>query len=434
MSDPASSTSQLLANLFQGCWACGTFNTLGAIGLSLADTMFSKLASGMTILIGLFMALWILWFAAKLFLPFGAPGSSHWNMGASKLFKLLIVLAFLQSSGPFWNYIFTPTLSVGLGIASQLATATDEYEKYYGTVSEVPSSGPNAVNYCDQSPPPPDSRVALSDNAKSAFAALEQMDCPMSQMQSVYGKGILIGVSVMRRMGCNESGFSFLPSQMALLYFATGLILVGFFLFGFLVFPFLLIDVLTRVILVAVTSPIAIAATLFHPTAKIAERSLWSLLHCGLTLMFGAAIAGINKALIAYIMSQIGTSTLTSLTDWTGLTNSLEDACKTKLTIDLTSASFYMLIGTALITIYMMRRASHLASELTGVSGGTGAQAAFASVAGGAAWLTGKVGQELYKRSQDRRKERTRQASDVAGNNQSNRGNQSGKVAGTGSD
>ncbi|GEM_PF-6468531 len=388
-------TSQLYAALFQGCWACGAFNTLGAIGLSFADTAFSQLASGMTILIGLFMALWVLYFAAKLFLPFGAPGSAHWNMGATKLLQLIFVLAFLQTSGPFWNYIFTPILSTGLGLASQLATAADKYETNFGQSSGVPGG----FDYCAAGATPPDTQVSdLSDAAKQGLVALEQMDCPLSRMQSAFGKGIIIGVTTINQMGCEKRGtYDFLPTLSDAVYAMSGIILIAVFLFGFLVFPFLLIDVLARVTLVAAISPVAIAAILFKQTHRIAERSVWSLLQAGITLMFGAAIAGIGKALIAYIFNQMATSTGISLTSWNGVQATLENACSNGFHVNLLTGSFYMLVGTGIITIYMMRRASSLAAELTGISGATGAQAGLASLAGGAGWAAGKLAKEHFR-------------------------------------
>lgn len=396
-SSSTTSTAQLLANLFQGCWACGAFNTVGAIGLSFADTVFSQLASGMTILIGLFMALWVLYFAAKLFLPFGAPGGAHWNMGAAKLMKLLVVLAFLQTSGPFWDYIFTPIMSTGLGLASQLATATDSYETLFGSSSGVPSSS-GVTDYCSGSIPA--TKVTnLSASAQTGLTALEQMDCPLSKMQGQFGKGIMIGVAVMAQMGCSKSWLpNILPSNSALAFLFAGLILIGVYLWGFLIFPFLLIDVLARVILVAAISPLAIASILFKPTARIAERAVWSLMHAGLTLMFGAAISGLGKALIAYILQQMSTGDGPSLGDWTSLQSALENSCSQNFNVDFSTASFYMLVGTAIITIFMMRRAGSLATELTGVAAGhVGAQAGVAAMVGAAAGLVGRGAQMAYR-------------------------------------
>ena len=424
----SNSTSQLFANLFQGCWTCGAFNTVGAIGLSFADQAFTKVSDGLTVLIGLFMALWVLYFAAKLLLPFGPPGAAHWNVGATKLFKLLFVLAFLQSSGPFWNYVFTPVLSTALGLASELATAADDYETKFGTTQSMPGgTGPTAIDYCKSSPP--DTGVTLSDNTNSALAALEQMDCPLSRIQSQYAKGILIGVSVMGQAQCRKSFFNLLPDQNSMAYLAAGLILVLLFGFGYLVFPFLLLDVLMRVILVAITSPLAISSILFKPTEKIASRSLWTLGQSGLTLMFGAAIAGIGKAMMAYILKQMASlPNGPALADWSSLTSALEQSCSTHFQIDFSSAAFYMLCGTAILMIFMMRRASSLASELTGISGSVGANAAGAAILGAAAGAVGKAGQmaahyAITKTAMSR-------ASQVTGNADKGGGNRSDEVSG----
>jgi len=412
----SNATSQLVSGVFQGCWACGAFNTIGAIGLGLADSVFSQLASGMTILIGLFMALWILFFAAKLFLPFGSPGSSHWNMGAAKLLKLIFVLAFLQTSGPFWDYIFTPIMSAGLGLASVLATSTDIYETTFATSGDIPNGG---FDYCKS--PAPDTGVPnLSDTVKQGVTALEQMDCPLSRIQSQFGKGIMIGVATIGEMGCQDQTLlsNLIPTKAAIARLTAGVILIGVFLFGFLMFPFLLIDVLARVILVAAMSPLAIAAILFKPTARIAERAVWSLLQAGITLMFGAAIAGIGKALLAYILQKMSKNGA-QLTDWSSFQSTLENSCSAGFNVDFGTASFYMLVGTAIITIFMMRRASSLAADLTGIAGGTGAQAGFAALAGAAGSAVGQGAKLVFQEQMRRdREKKSNKAAQVTANDE----------------
>lgn len=430
----SSGIGQLFTNLNSGCWACGTFNTLSAIGLSFADQAFTKLSDGLTVLIGLLMALWVLLFAAKLFLPFGAPGSSHWNIGAVKMFKLLVVLAFLQSSGPFWDYIFTPVVSTALGLASELASAADTYEADYGTTESVPqgtgtnSSGGAAIDYCSSVPAV--TQITLSSSTSQALTALEQMDCPLARIESQYAKGIMIGVAVIGQSGCNSSWLSnLLPSSSALAYLIAGCILIILYGFGYLVFPFLLLDVLMRVSLVAITSPLAIASILFKPTEKIAVRSLWALAQCGLTLMFGAAVAGIGKAMMAYILSQLTTlpNGPSSLKDWGNLTSALDQSCSSGFHIDFSSAAFYMLCGTAILMIFMMRRASSLAAEMTGIGGSVGALAAGAAVAGAVAGAAGKAGQMAAHYAVARGA--FKKASQVTGN-PGNRGNRSDEVSG----
>jgi hypothetical protein len=430
-SSSSGSISQLVSNINGGCWGCGTFNTIGAIGLDFADKAFTSLASGLTKLIGLFMALWVLLFAAKLFLPFGSPGSSHWNMGAAKLFKLLFVLAFLQSSGPFWDYIFTPVISTALGLAAQLATVGDSYEGLYGKTESAPQPQGNGTNntivdYCTGTPP--DTKVALSSTTSQALTALEQMDCPLARIESQYAKGIMIGVAVIGQTGCNKSWLSsLLPSSSTLSYLVAGCILIALFGFGYLVFPFLLLDVLMRVALVAITSPLAIASILFKPTEKIAVRSLWSLAQCGLTLMFGAAIAGIGRAMMAYILSQLPNAP-SSLGSWSDLTTALDQSCTSGFHIDFSSAAFYMLCGTAILMIFMMRRATSLAAELTGIAGGVGANAAGAAIAGAVAGAAGRAAQMATNYGVSRAA--FNKASQVTGNGGGGDANRAGEVSG----
>lgn len=386
----ATATANLVNGLFVGCWSCGAINALGAIGFAFADKVYQTLASDMTILVGLGFALWLLQFAARLLLPFGPPpAAGHWNAGAVKLFKCAVVLAFLAGSGPFWDYVFTPIFSVGVGLASSLATSSDSYEQGFGgTISGMPNG---AVDYCNSTPQLPQN-VTLSTAVQPLYNAFTQIDCPLSKMQSEYAKGILVGVSTMGQAICAKSFWSYVTGDRSpAALFLSGLVLVTAFGWGFLVFPVLLIDSIARVILVAATAPIALASILFKPTARIAERSVWSLVNCGFTLIFGAAAAGLGKALIAFVLNSMASQAgAPALNDWSKIAGTLEQSCSADFYVDFSTASFYELLGTAIISTFMMRRAAHLAGELTGVSGNTGIKEAFSS-------MTGSVGKMMDK-------------------------------------
>ena len=383
---------QWLDDLIQGCWACGAFNTVTAIGLSFADQIFGQLASGMTLLIGLGTGLWLLVVAARMLMPFGPEHARHhWNEGAKKLFRLMLVLAFLQGSGPFWTYLFIPLVSAGMGIASQMAQATDGFEAQFGQ-SETPPNG--QTDYCSGSVPLTVS--GLSGNSLAAAQAMTQMDCPLSRIQSQFSKGMLIGAAVMSQGTC----VNILTGSLAqnLVYFVAGLVMIGVFLFGTLVFPFLLVDVVMRVSLVAATAPLLIAASLFKTTAQMSARAGWALMQCALTLMFGAAIAGLGKATMAYILSTLPLAGGQSLGNWNALTAALENPCSAGLSIGFFSAGYYMLIGTGIVVIYMMRRAGSLATEITNVAADhVGAQSGFAFMVGKAAAGAGGAAQNAYR-------------------------------------
>jgi len=375
-------SSKLVSSAIRGCWACGVFNLITTIGLSFADSAFATVASGMTLLVGLFMALWLLGFAAKLFLPFSPPGSEHWNHGAAKLFKLLFVLAFLQTSGPFWDYIFIPLMSAGMGVASQMAQATDGFEQQAGGTPEQGPSASQGVDYCSGNVPLPTIQ-GMSASATQAAQTMAQMDCPMSKMQSEFAKGMVLGDSIMMQSTCSD--VPLLGLVKGFNYLIAGLLLWGVFAFGSITFPLLLVDAIMRVMLVAATSPISIAASLFKETSGITSKAIWSLVQSCLTLVFGAILCGIAKAAMAYVIASLPIKDGTQLTNWDALTHAIEDPCSSGLSLGFQSANYYLLLGSGVILIWMMRRASSLAAELTGVRGSTGAQA-------GVAWAAGLAG------------------------------------------
>jgi hypothetical protein len=168
-------------------------------------------------------------------------------------------------------------------------------------------------------------------------------------------------------------------------YLIAGLLLWAIFAFGSVMFPLLLVDVIMRVVLVAATSPISIAASLFKQTSGITSKAVWSLVQSSLTLVFGAALCGIAKAAMAYVISSLPTNNNKPLTNWDALTQAIEDPCAAGLSLSFTSANYYLLLGSGIILIFMMRKASSLAAELTGARGSTGAQA-------GVAWAAGVAG------------------------------------------
>jgi len=241
------------------------------------------------------------------------------------------------------------------------------------------------------------------------------MDCPMSKIQSQFSKGMVLGVAIMEEAEAKCDAWIPLVgifSEVHLL--VAGLLLWALFGFGYLMFPMLLIDVIMRVALVAATSPISIAAILFKSTSKVSSKAVWTLLQASLTLVFGAAISGIGKATMAYVISTLPTTDGTPMNNWDKLVQAIEDPCKAGLHLDFTTASYYLLLGTAIIMIAMLRKASSLAAELTGVSGQTGAQA-------GVAWAAGTVGEYAGKAAQATYKKATGSKSrDVSGNKKNN--------------
>jgi hypothetical protein len=412
---PQSIIQQFAGNLLQGCWACSLLDKISAIGLGVAEQTFTALAGATSTLLGLVLAVWLLFFAARMFLPFGPDRAvgALWNEGAKKLFRFAVVLAFLQSSQPFWEYVFIPLISAGFGLASSIATTADAYEAANGTSETL--SGGQQTDYCSQAA----GTAAPIDGVSAATTVMTQMDCPLSKIQSQFSKGILVGVAEISGVfsscsltgaGSSSSSGSGLGGIVSNAFQATikavigdfernivGLALILVYFIGYLVFPLQLIDVIMRVTVVTVISPLAIAATLFHATGNFAQRAVWNLVQSTMTLIFASTVAGLGKATLAYIFSTLQTANGQPINDWQTLINNLENSCTGFPLIGLTDAAFYMLLGAAIILIYMLGRASAMAAGFTHTASGdfTGAQRGVAKIAGAAAHAAGNVAQRV---------------------------------------
>ncbi len=378
--------------MMSGCWSCDALGQMVKVGLAFAEQAFTALAGETINLLGLLMAIWILVFAARMFLPFGPDGAvgGLWNKGAKKLLQFAVVLVFLQGSQAFWSYLFIPVMSSGMAFSKTIVTLSDAFEIASGT-SETGPAGSGAAgvqSYCSNS-------AGSGEGVDGAVAIMAQMNCPLATIQSQFGKGMLIGVAQI--VGAIKSAD--LGATIGAII--SGLFLIGVYFFGLLMFPIFMIDVLMRLTIVTAIAPIALAASLFEPTKNLAHKALWQIAHAALTLVFVSIVGGIGKATLAYVFSNLKVDGLAAgARDWSSLIQMLENQ-QTKegamFHIDLTTMAFYQLLGVGVILIFMLRQANKMAGEFTGAGGGdfSGAMAGAAAAVGGAAQLGGAAAQRL---------------------------------------
>ena len=378
---------QWATGLVTGCWACKTMDSVVDIGLGVAESVFTAVAGETATLVGLLMGIWILFLAAKTFLPFGSEGegAALWNRGAKKLFQLALVLAFLQSSESFWNYVFIPLMSACTTLASSIIQISDPYEVSNG----VPQAGPGAetTQPCVQ---------ATGSGLEGAKSVMHQLNCPLSKIQRQFSKGILVGVAVIYGGVQSDIGLSYFGR--VLVAVVSGGILITVFFWGFLLFPLLLLDSVVRLSIIAAFAPLAIAASLFRPTRRICERALWGIVQAGLTLVFVSIIGGLGKAVLSDTFNNLPATVGTTLPDWQHLIDALENQT---VIIDFSREGFYKLVGVAVILLYMLRRATHMAAEFSGAQGGdfSGTGAGVATLVGGAAEFAGDGAQTVVRSS-----------------------------------
>ncbi|PKU26309.1 hypothetical protein [Telmatospirillum siberiense] len=355
----ASDVEDLYGRLAGGCWACDVLLQSGTIGLDLAQQTFDAVAGQLASLLGMLMALWLLFLAGRIFLPFG-PGEAPaalGNRGARKLAALALVLGFLQSSQLLWDYLFMPVFSTGTSLAVLLLSL---------------STG--------QSCPV----VSIAPGIAGAEAALDGMRCPLSLIQDVFTRGMLTGVAMI--MGAAwHSWLDFLkfwswPAQ--ILQMLSGVLMALVYAFGFLMFPLFFLDAVLRAAIITILAPFAAAFSLFSPTRKMTEKALWGLIQVALTMVFSAVATGLAVQGLAGIYATLPTSDGVPPAGWPELIAALEAG---RLQLSLAQRSYWTMLGMGVMALFMIRAAADMASALCGVSAGnfTGATAALAEMAGG---------------------------------------------------
>jgi hypothetical protein len=359
----ASDIEDLYNSLAAGCWVCGPFDRIADAGLTLSQQVFAAVCGEASALLGLLMGTWLILFAVRTALPFGPQHGSGtlWAQVARKLLRFAVVLGLLQGGQAFWDYIFTPTVAAAAGLSIQLTSLVS---------GQTCASGP------------------IGSGISGATAAIGLLDCPLSAIQGVFGKGVLTGLAIILGAGWHD-WVDFLkiwdwPGQVVQVI--AGLALAAVYAFGFLVFPLLLVDALARAILVATFAPLVIVAAQFGPTAEIARKALWMLAQAAITMLFASTAAGIAAAVLQHASAALPAAGTQQSTAGAALIQAIESG-SVKLT--LIDQAYWAQMAVGVIVIFMLRRAGHMAAWVTGVAVDdvSGARGAVAALAGGAVQL-----------------------------------------------
>jgi len=357
----------LYGKLADGCWACDMLERTGAVGFDLAQQLFEGIAQQLSTVLGMLMAIWLLYFAGEIFLPFGFPGApTHlWNQGARKLAVFAAILGFLHSGALFWDYLFMPMFSLGIGLSAQLLS--------------VSSQQSCSVN-------------GLGTGIDGAKAALESMRCPLSLIQDVFTRGMLTGVA-MTQGASWQSWVDFVkiwtwPAHF--LRMLSGALLALTYGFGFVMFPLFFIDTVLRGVIIAVLAPLVAVLSLFASTRRMLKRALWELAQSALTMVFASVAAGLATQSVVHFYASLRAADGRPLSDWPALIGALEAG---NLKLSFVDQSYWAILAIGLIAIFMVRSAARMAEALTGASAGnfSGATAGVAAMAATGLWATAGV-------------------------------------------
>lgn len=336
MGDPA----QLQANIDEarvqvkalGCWSCKVFN---AFGSSVFTSGQSVSAQGDASLRPVLVAVGTLFALVYLGSAF-ASGDAGDLIGRWKVFwKLCMAIALgsaWMSGGSFnntWSFVYGPLLSIPLAVEQAVPGGNGSQE---GCDATVPSNAP------------PGSQQAMS-----------RMVLIVCGANNIALDGISFGI------GLSNTGDGFIGSIINMI---TGIILAIIFGWITITFPLRFIDVLLRLAVVGIITPVLVVCAVFKPLRSVVQIGISNVLYAGCLFAFTG------------IMFKVGNGFLISM---------LQDASQDLGTMDPAKmlARGIVLIGTGVIFASMIKMAPSLAAEFSsfrGQSGGVGdAAAGFAS-------------------------------------------------------
>lgn len=443
---------QLRISIIDGlCWLCGPFNVFYNAAIYLGYEFSKTISTSLVNLLAVVFGLWLLWILLKIFMPFGQSGPGEvFNAIVSKLALFVFLLAFLTGVGGgygnIWNWFISPIFNTGIELSTAMMRTANNLVDSGSDVGRVVSARINPNVLC---PAGSQTRFELIDRLPNdAFGdskadikkTAQNLTCMISNTQQVLGVGAIFGLAQALTAGLDVSvkaasstsqlfqgikqavwgaftsnplstgqglvntvsgaqgaatvvGSLFDGSIYYVIYqFVMGLFVFLVFVIAIILFPLYIIDAIFRFAVIAAISPILVGAFLFPVTRNMSTTALKQLMSVAATLFFQSLII----ALAIAIMVAAGDSSQLMNTG-SGRANFLDTLANNQAAIQSMVIAY---LAAGILVLFMIGRASKLASEFTGAATEIGsaigsklasqglvlgATAAAAAVTGGAA-------------------------------------------------
>lgn len=340
-----------------GCWSCKVFNAFGNATFSSGRTASAQADAALKPVIVAVATLFSLFYMGSAFVS-GDAGDllGRWKVFWRLCIAVAVGTAWMSGSGSFehtWNTVYGPIMLIPLAVEGA-----------------VPGAAASSGN-CEAVPPP--------DAPSGATAVMARMAEVVCGANDISLHGIAMGI------GLSNTGDGFTGTIVNVI---AGIFLMIIFGWITITFPLRFIDVLLRLTVVGIVTPVLVVCAVFKPTRSYVQIGISNVLYAGSLFAFTG------------IMFKLGNAFMTKM---------FADAAKTFTGIGGGSAgqalaNGIVLIGSGVIFSAMIRMAPSLASEFSafrGQSGGVGdAASGFAStvvtmpVKGGAA-LAGGIGAKM---------------------------------------
>ncbi|MFO0445999.1 MAG: hypothetical protein ACK5YL_02155 [Holosporales bacterium] len=286
MNDPQSASQKALGksidklkkslaveDLIQACMGCEVIAKLLEISDTYGQKVFKALQNAMLGLLGIFAVVWSLFHVARIYTPFTpmAQMNNLNNMVVSRMGIVFLVGLFLGSFANFWHYVYAPIVVSGMQTAGIITNTASEGTGMSGVVSE----------FCGN----------LNSASADGKAMAKSAACLLGAMQRSIG-GVL-----MQALQTLWDGSWTSPVGLIMMILSAAPIL-WFFGKMYLLFPLQAADVIIRWLLLAMLSPLIIAAFVLPGLRSITTTALKGMIQSSTELVIQAAIIGLTSGAV----------------------------------------------------------------------------------------------------------------------------------------
>jgi len=359
-------TTEAVYQSMKTCWACPLFEAVMSVSEKLGRAMSgpdgnpSRFAAGISRILAIALAIYILIEVGKLMLPFGAIEKAK-DVGGQLWLKLLICficILMIRNYSVYWDYIYKPITNSAIRTSTAMLQAGMEITRgksgdYAKGLDAIPSFDPNQPE--------------------------KGMSGQISALQENLGVGVVIGWASLTALFSNgiQSAFgNILPA-------IGGVIIALVYALAILIFPIYMIDAVIRWSIVNIMAPFFIGCFVFKVTRPTAERAFRSIVHSALTLVFLSLIVAFSGVMMHTIVQGAIANGLTGGGAGGGggggggasLCTLIQGASKGAGMGALTSPivpGFWMLLALGLLIIRTVGTASQYAADFVGAIGDEG--------------------------------------------------------------
>lgn len=344
----ADQTPQDIANIT--CFSCTLIKAIIKISADLGEDIFNGLRETLVSLIGVVIALVLLYRIGTLFLPFG-PTENAGKVVNQQLYLtgLGITLCIVLSSMTyFWQYVYVPVLQSSVDISDVILQSVGGIEGY-------------AV--C---PPVP---VIGTASEQSALLA-ERIECQTKNIVETLTQGLRVGwamIDSMRRYEVSANPASLINVAKNLLLIFSAIPIIAIYFYATLKFLFAMIDVVWRWTLISMISPLMIASFLTKQTRSFFGFGMKGMFESLVSFALMSIVAAVTASLLANI--DVDPSYAGKLNDPQSYIESIQKGLVFAPTIN--RAAFWNITFIGLLSGALLFKCRDLAGRLVGsVTGG----------------------------------------------------------------